>query len=186
MSTFPEYEQYDAIGLAGLVQNGEVSPLELVEAAIERIEARNPQMNAVIHKMYDEAKQVATKTAVPNPNAPFAGVPFLLKDLLAEYGGAPLRNGSRFFKNYVSNEYGPMVQRYKAAGLIVLGKTNTPEFGITGVTEPELFGTTNNPWDLSRTAGRRRRLPVAWCPWPTEGTGWDLFVFQHHAAGSLA
>jgi amidase len=95
MTTFPEYEQYDGLGLAELVCNGEVSPLELVEAAIERIEARNPQVNAVIHKMYEEAKQVAQETAVRNRNAPFAGVPFLLKDLLAEYGGTPLRNGSR-------------------------------------------------------------------------------------------
>ena len=153
MTTFPEYEQYDALGLAELVRSGEISALELVEAAIERIEARNPQINAVIHKMYDEARQVAIKTAVAKPDAPFAGVPFLLKDLLAEYAGAPLRNGSRFFKDYVSKADGPMVQRYKAAGLIMLGKTNTPEFGITGVTEPELFGTTNNPWNLSRTVG---------------------------------
>ncbi|MCB8928200.1 MAG: amidase [Ardenticatenaceae bacterium] len=153
MTTFPEYEQYDGLGLAELVRNGDVSPLELVEAAIERIEARNPQVNAVIHKMYEEATQAAMETAVHHPDAPFAGVPFLLKDLLAEYGGMPLRNGSRIFQNYVSKADGPMVQRYKAAGLIVLGKTNTPELGITGVTEPELFGTTNNPWDLSRTAG---------------------------------
>ena len=150
MTTFPEYEQYDALGLAELVRSGEISALELVEAAIERIEARNPQINAVIHKMYDEARQVAIKTAVAKPDAPFAGVPFLLKDLLAEYAGAPLRNGSRFFKDYVSKADGPMVQRYKAAGLIVLGKTNTPELGITGVTEPELFGTCDRKCPLRR------------------------------------
>ena len=152
MSTFNEYENYDAMGLAELVRNGEVSALDLVNAAIDRIEARNPQINAVIHKMYDEAKKIAINGSV-STNAPFAGVPFLLKDLLAEYAGEPLRNGCYFYKNQVSKEDSLIVQRYKAAGLIILGKTNTPELGITAVTEPELFGTTNNPWDTSRTAG---------------------------------
>ncbi|MDJ0622847.1 MAG: amidase [Desulfocapsaceae bacterium] len=153
MVTFPDYEQYDALGLGELVAAGQVSSLELVEAAIERIEEHNPQINAVIHKMYDEARAVASGSAILDCDAPFSGVPFLLKDLLAGYGGAPLCNGSRFFKDNVSKSDGILVQQYKKAGLIVVGKTNTPEFGITAVTEPSLFGTTNNPWDLSRTAG---------------------------------
>ncbi|MCB9422796.1 MAG: amidase [Ardenticatenaceae bacterium] len=151
MSTFPEYEQFDGLGLAELVHTGQVSSLELVEAAIERIEARNPQLNAVIHKMYDEARAAAPKAS--DSDAQFSGVPFLLKDLLAEYGGVPMRSGSRFFQDYVPQQDSILVQRYKAAGLVVLGKTNTPELGITAVTEPELWGTTNNPWDLSRTVG---------------------------------
>jgi amidase len=150
MFAFPEYESYDGLGLAELVRKGDVSPLELVEAAIERIEARNPHLNAVVHKMYDEARHAAAH--VPH-DAPFAGVPFLLKDLLSAYAGVPLTNGSRFFKNYVPMHDSVMVQRYKAAGLLVLGKTNTPEFGITPVTESELLGTANNPWDVKRTTG---------------------------------
>ncbi len=152
MSTFSEYEQFDALGLAELVCTGQVSSLELVEAAIERIETHNPQLNAVIHTMYDEARKGAEEI-VNVPSSPFTGVPFLLKDLLAAYAGVPMRNGSRFFRNYVPKEDSVMVQRYKAAGLITLGKTNTPEFGITPVTEPELFGSANNPWDLDRTTG---------------------------------
>ncbi len=98
MFAFPEYESYDGLGLAGLVRKGDVSPLELVEAAIDRIEARNPHLNAVVHKMYDGARHAAAH--VPH-DAPFAGVPFLLKDLLSAYAGVPLTNGCRFFKNYV-------------------------------------------------------------------------------------
>ncbi|MBP8002077.1 MAG: amidase [Chloroflexi bacterium] len=150
MFAFPEYESYDGLGLAGLVRKGDVSPLELVEAAIDRIEARNPHLNAVVHKMYDGARHAAAH--VPH-DAPFAGVPFLLKDLLSAYAGVPLTNGCRFFKNYVPQHDSMMVQRYKAAGLLVLGKTNTPEFGITPVTESELLGTANNPWDVKRTTG---------------------------------
>ena len=146
--TFPEYEQYDALGLAELVATGQVSALELVESAITRIEERNPRVNAVIHKMYDEARAVASQSGNIKIDTPFGGVPFLLKDLLAEYGGAPLCNGSRFFQDNVSSKDTILVQRFKEAGLIVLGKTNTPEFGITAVTEPSLFGTTNNPWHI--------------------------------------
>lgn len=153
MITFPEYERYDALGLAELIATGHISALEVVESAIERIEERNPDINAVIHKMYDEARLIASQPIPERDNVPFHGVPFLLKDLLAEYSGAPLRNGSRFFYDHISNKDSILVQRFKQAGLIVLGKTNTPEFGITAVTEPSFFGTTNNPWDISRTAG---------------------------------
>lgn len=150
MSGFPEYANYDGMGLAALVRKGEVTPLALVEEAIRRIEALNPQLNAVVHKMYDQARK---SVAAVNPEHPFPGVPFLLKDLVAEYGGEPMRRGSHFFRGYVSPHDTEIVQRYKAAGLLCLGKTSTPEFGLTPVTEPLAFGPTRNPWDLTRTAG---------------------------------
>lgn len=150
MIAIAEYESYDGLGLAELVRRKDVSPLELVDAAVAQIERHNPAINAVVDKMYD----VAARRAVADlGDGPFAGVPMLLKDLLAGYAGQPLRNGSRFFVNHVPERHSEIVKRYLDAGLIVVGKTNTPEFGITGVTEPALFGPTNNPWDLGRTAG---------------------------------
>ncbi|HEY71336.1 MAG TPA: amidase [Anaerolineae bacterium] len=150
MSDFHEYSQYDGLGLADLVRNGEVTPLELVEEAIARIERLNPQLNAVVHKMYDIGREAA---AGDLPDGPFKGVPFLLKNLLTAYDGAPLSNGCRFFKDCVSDHDSEIVKRYKAAGVITLGRTNSPEFGLTPYTEPELFGAANNPWDLTRTTG---------------------------------
>ncbi len=150
MGTFAEYAEYDGIGLAEFVRRGEIQPIELVEEAVRRIEALNPRLNAVIHKMYDVARKVAEG---PLPDGPFKGVPFLLKDLVATYGGEPIRNGSRFFEGYVPPRDSELVTRFKGAGLVILGKTNTPEFGLSTVTEPELFGPTRNPWDLRRTTG---------------------------------
>ena len=150
MSVFPEYERYDGLGLAELVRRREVSAAELAAAAIERIEARNPGINAVVHRMYDEAKRV---TAAPLPDAPFAGVPFLLKDLMAAYAGAPLTSACRFLSRFVPSYDSEMVVRYKRAGLVVIGKTNTPELGIMGYTEPRLFGPCRNPWNVSHTPG---------------------------------
>jgi amidase len=150
MGGFSEYDRYDALGLAELVRRKEVTPLELVEEAISRIEKVNPQVNAVIHPMYDLARRQAQGEL---PAGPFQGVPFLLKDLLVHYAGVPTRCGSRFFKDFVPDHDSEMVRRYKAAGVIILGKTNAPELGLVPFTEPELFGPTNNPWDLSRTAG---------------------------------
>jgi amidase len=150
MSGFSEYNEYDGLGLAELVRTGEVTAGEVVEAAITRIEKLNPQLNAVIHKMYDRAR-AAVESGLPD--GPFTGVPFLLKDLLVSYAGEPLRAGSRFFRDFVPDHDSELVRRYKAAGLVTLGKTNLPEFGLLGVTEPELFGPTNNPWDLTRSPG---------------------------------
>lgn len=150
MISIVEYEQYDGLGLAELVRKKAVTPLELVEAAIAQIETHNPAINAVVHRMYDVARH---RAAADPGSGPFAGVPMLLKDLLASYPGQPLRNGSRFFQNHVPEHESEIVRRYREAGMIVVGKTNTPELGITGVTEPALFGPTNNPWDLTRTAG---------------------------------
>jgi amidase len=146
---FAEYDQYDALGLAELVRRGDVSPRELVLTAIERIDALNPHINAVIHQLYDDA---LTAAAAPG-DGPFAGVPFLLKDLLSWYTGAPVRSGSRLLDGFIAPHDSELVRRYRRAGVIILGKTNTPEFGLTPFTEPVLFGPTRNPWDLSRTTG---------------------------------
>ena len=150
MSVFPEYERYDGLGLAELVRRREVSAAELAAAAIERIEERNPRINAVVHRMYDEAKRV---TSAPLPDGPFTGVPFLLKDLMAAYAGAPLTSACRFLASFVPSYDSEMVIRYKRAGLVVVGKTNTPELGIMGYTEPRLFGPCRNPWNEEHTPG---------------------------------
>ncbi|MCJ7668890.1 MAG: amidase [Dehalococcoidia bacterium] len=150
MSGFSDYDKYDGLGLAELVRKKEVKPSELVEEAISRIEKLNPQLNAVIYKMYELARKTADGDL---PDGPFKGVPFLMKDILMAYAGAPLTNGSRFFKDYIPDHDSELAKRFKATGIIVIGKTNTPEFGLVPVTEPELFGPTNNPWDLSRTPG---------------------------------
>ncbi|HKX73802.1 MAG TPA: amidase [Acidimicrobiia bacterium] len=147
---FAEYEDYDGLGLADLIRRGEVTAAEVLEAAIERIEARNPQFNAVIWKMYDRARARISRTL---PEGPFSGVPFLLKDLGLAYRGAPLTNGSRSLRDYVPNFNGTLADRQEAAGLVILGKTNTPEFGLSPVTEPELHGPTANPWDQRFSCG---------------------------------
>lgn len=150
MERFPDYESYDAIGLAELVSKGYISPAELLEAAIERIEHRNPALNAVIHPMYQRARSEVNSGL---PSGPLRGVPFLVKDLLSSVAGEPLHAGSRFLDGFTPDLSSTLVERYRRAGLVVLGKTNTPEFGITPYTEPELFGPTRNPWDLARTSG---------------------------------
>ncbi len=150
MPIFSEYESFDGLGLANLIKTGVISPSELLDAAIERIELHNPQLNAVICKLYDQARAAVQREI---PAGAFQGVPFLLKDLLAEYAGTPLRFGSRFTAGWVSTQDSELVQRFKKAGLIILGKTNTPEFGLSPVTEPELYGPTRNPWDLNRSSG---------------------------------
>jgi amidase len=149
-STFAEYDRYDGLGLAELVKRGDVSARELALTAIERIDALNPQLNAVIHKLYDDGLKAAD---APPGDGPFAGVPFLLKDLLSWYAGAPIRSGSRILDGFIAPHDSEIVRRYKRSGVVILGKTNTPEFGLTPFTEPELFGPTRNPWDLTRTSG---------------------------------
>lgn len=149
MSLRDVYTKTDALGLAALVQAGEIQPSELVEEAIRRIEALNPQLNAVVHTMYEEAMAAAAA----GPTGPFAGVPFLVKDLLAEVKGTPLRNGSRFHATNLSRQDSEIVRRYRRSGLVLLGRTNTPEYGITPYTESVLYGPARNPWDLSRTPG---------------------------------
>ena len=140
----------DATAQADLVRRKEVSASELVEAAIERIERLNPTLNCVVTPMYAEARAASSGRLA---DGPFAGVPFLLKDLMAAYGGVPMTMGSSFLRNLVPDHDSELVRRFRRAGLIILGKTNTPEFGILPTTEPRLFGPTRNPWNLGRTPG---------------------------------
>src|SRR5262245_43920330 len=134
-----------------MVRKGEVSPLELLEATIQRIEAANPEINAVVGTMYDEAERVATGEL---PDGPFRGVPFLLKNGGgAATAGHVTTGASRYLADYVPTDDGEIVTRYKAAGLVSCAKTNLSEFGMQPTTEPELHGPTHNPWDLDRMAG---------------------------------
>lgn len=147
---FPEYADHDALGLARLVREGQVSARELVEAAIERIERLNPRLNAVIHPMFDRGRREAEGVV---PDGPFRGVPFLLKDLSVLLAGEPMRCGSRFLEGWVPDHDSELALRFRRAGLLVLGKTSTPELGLTPFTEPELFGPTRNPWNPERISG---------------------------------
>jgi amidase len=150
MSISDELKYLDATALAELVQKKEVKPIELVDDAIERIERLNPALNAVITPMYEIARAAAQSLL---PDGPFTGVPFLLKDLLASYSGVPMSMGSKILKQYVPDHDSELVRRYKRAGLITVGKTNTCEFGLLPTTEPEAFGATKNPWNLNCTPG---------------------------------
>jgi amidase len=140
----------DALAQADLVRRGEVTATELVEAAIERIGSVNPGLNAVVTPLFDRALEAAAR---PLPESPLAGVPFLLKDLGAGIAGVRLTNGSRALADHRATETSPITQRYVRAGLIVVGRTSTPEFGNHSTTEPELFGPTLNPWNRDVTAG---------------------------------
>ncbi|MCP4753893.1 MAG: amidase [Proteobacteria bacterium] len=150
MTTLSEYESYDALGLAELVRKGETSAAELLETAIELAEARNPRLNAIVCKMYDLARESIEKGL---PDGPLKGVPFLLKDLGAYYKGVPTTGGSQLFADFVPEYDDELVTRYKKAGLVVFGKTNTPELGLTVTTEPRLLGPCRNPWNLDYTTG---------------------------------
>jgi amidase len=147
-SGFAELATLDATAQAELVRAEEVTPVELVEAAIERIEALNPTLNAVVTPTFERA--VAT-AAVPGLRGPFAGVPYLLKDLACEMEGVRFTEGSRFLAGNVSTFDQELVVRLRAAGLVILGKTNTPEFGMAPACEPLLFGPSRNPWDPDRS-----------------------------------
>jgi len=141
----------DGVAQAELVRNNDATAMELLVATIERIEAANPAVNAVVTTMYDEAEKLASG---PLPDGPFTGVPFLLKDGGgAAYAGHVATGGSRYLADYIPSQDGLITTRYKAAGLVTCGKTNLPEFGLQPTTEPELHGPTHNPWDLDRTAG---------------------------------
>jgi amidase len=147
--SFAEYSNYDGLGLAELVMKKKVQPAELVEAAIERIERHNPQLNAVVFKAYDEARTKA-KTKL---SGAFAGVPMLLKDILGFKQGWPTRGGSGFVPATPSPFTATLVARFEAAGLIPVGKTNVPEFGLVPLTEPKLYGAARNPWNLDHSTG---------------------------------
>ncbi|MGI6853863.1 amidase [Mesorhizobium sp. 1B3] len=145
-----DYESYDATGLAELVRDGEISPRELVETAIDRIEVLNPLVNAVILKAYEQAlDEVENRTDRPA----FLGVPYLVKDLHAPVRGLPLTNGSRMFVDPPAPFDSTLIARLRAAGFVMLGRTNSPEFGLSASTEPHRYGATRNPWNTKHIAG---------------------------------
>lgn len=137
-------DSHDTMGLAALIANGDVTSLEVVDASIARLESRNPVLNAVVATRIDQARQ----EAAAKPGAgPLAGVPFLVKDLNCDVAGLPSTKGSRLFADQIATEDCELTRRFKAAGLVILGNTNTPEFGKNASTEPLLFGPTHNPWN---------------------------------------
>lgn len=148
-----DYANYDGLGLAELVKKGDVKPSELIEEAIGRIEKHNPTINAVIHKMYDQARERAAELDSNGRMSPFQGVPFLLKDFNGHHAGVPTTNGCRFMAGVPSTRDDTLVVRFKDAGLVPLGKTNAPECGILPTTEPALYGPTKNPWNTAHSTG---------------------------------
>ncbi|MFN0096987.1 MAG: amidase [Dehalococcoidia bacterium] len=180
------YRQHDATGLAELVSRGDATPRDLVDAAIGQAQRLNPRLNAIIWDRFEDARREANG---PLPEGPFRGVPFLLKDIGANQAGLPYYAGTRPLKEARATATDDTVlgARFRAAGLITLGKTNLPELGTTPTTQPLSFGPTNNPWDLTRSpsgssggsaaavaagivpiahandGGGSTRLPAAWC-----------------------
>lgn len=150
MGGFPEFDQYDAIGLTELVRSGQVTPVELCEESIKRIEQINPKLNAVVTRMYEQGLKEASEFP---PDGPFTGVPMLIKDLGYAYSGVPMTSGCKALRDYIPESDSELVVRFRKTGAIIIGKTNTPEFGLLGVTEPEFFGPCRNPWNTEHTPG---------------------------------
>ena len=150
MSGLSDLEQFDGLGLAELVRRRQVTPEELLDATIARIDKKNPALNAVVTRMYEQA-QAALRAGLPA--GPFTGVPYLLKDLGALYTGVVTSYGGKFFAGNVADHDSEITARMKRAGLVIVGKSNTPEMGLAPSTEPRLFGPTRNPWNLEHSAG---------------------------------
>ena len=145
-----EYRRYDAVGLAELISTGQITAQEALETAIGLTEALNPALNAVVHTTYDRAAGLAQAEPA---STPLAGVPFMLKDLGQLWEGVPTSSGSRALLDFIAPFTTTLTSRYLAGGLVILGKTSTPEFGMASVTEPAVHGATNNPWARGITAG---------------------------------
>jgi amidase len=150
MSNFEEILDLDATAQAELIRRKEIKSIELVEAAIERVEKLNPSLNLVITTLFDRAKSAAVGKI---SDGPFTGVPFLMKDIGALLADAPMAMGTMLLKDFVPDHDSELTKRFKRAGLIIIGKTNTPEFGLMPTTEPRLFGPSRNPWDINKTTG---------------------------------
>ena len=150
MAAFTDYDRYDALALGDLIARKQVTAEEVLEAAIARVEEVNPMVNAVVQKQYDQAR-AAIRAGLPK--GPLSGVPYMLKDLYAWQQGARVGNGSRLYDGFVADHDFTLVERYKAAGLVILGRTNTPEFGLNAATEPVANGPTPNPWNRARSSG---------------------------------
>ena len=145
-----EYSELDGLGMAELVNKGEVSAAELTEEAITRAEQLNGELNAIVLPMYEMARERAAQPV----DGTFAGVPFVVKDMTAQYAGTPTTHGSRFMRDVPASDYdSEIVSRFKRAGLITIGRTNTPELALAATTEPSFRGPSRNPWDLAHTTG---------------------------------
>lgn len=151
MISFEDYRRHDGLALADLVRRKEVTAAELLETAIARSEAVNPKLNAIIIPMHELARARAKQEL----SGPFAGVPFLTKDLFQEYQGVQTAYGCKGLKaaNYKAEAHAEITQRWLNAGAVIFGRTNTPEFGAKGITEPEAWGATRNPWNTDRIPG---------------------------------
>lgn len=150
MGGFGDYDAKDALGLAAAVRHGETTPSDLLEAALERADRLNPSLNAIVIPATEAARRALEQGL---PDGPFRGVPFLLKDLYATWEGSRLTNGSRLYEDYVCDHDSELVARHRRAGLVIFGRTASPEFGITTSTESVLFGATHNPWKRGFSAG---------------------------------
>jgi amidase len=148
--SFDEYRSNDALALAKLVRDGDITAVEVLELAISRANAVNPEVNCIVEKLYDRARR---EVVADLPPGPFSGVPFLLKDLGMALEGTVTTQGSRFYRDWVADYTSTVVDRYQQAGLVIMGKSASPEFGGTGTTESILFGDTRNPWNLEHSAG---------------------------------
>jgi amidase len=145
-----EYARYDALSLAALVRQGAVSASELLECALTRASRTEPVLNAIAHRLDETARAQVPHLQLKSP---LSGVPFLVKDAGAAVAGAPMTTGSRLFFGHITTQDSTLVSRYRAAGLQIIGKTNTPEFGLSFTTEPLAQGATRNPWNPARSPG---------------------------------
>lgn len=185
---FDEYRNLDGVALAKLVADGEVTAAELLELAIARAEAVNPALNGLIIPLYDQAREQAAGAL----SGPLAGVPMLTKDLFQEIGGAPNYQGNKALKRagHKAPVDSELVRRWKAAGVVLFGRTNTPEFGAKGITEPEAFGATRNPWNTDHTppppAVPRPWWRRAWCRSPVPTTAAAASAFPPAAVACSA
>ncbi|WP_409291271.1 amidase family protein [Peribacillus sp. SCS-37] len=141
------YEEFDGMGLAELIRSREIKKAEVIEAAIDKIERVNPELNAVIHKMYDQAKMENDE------DLPFGGVPILLKDIIQEIKGEPITSGSKALSEYTAREDSELAARLRGTGACFIGVTNVPELALMGITEPAHFGPSRNPWNTGHTPG---------------------------------
>src|ERR1700674_2401126 len=147
---FDEYRKHDATALASLIAKREVSAKDVLETAIARAEHVNPAINAIVHKQYDQARQALVAGL---PDGPLKGVPYLIKDLGFFETGEPATFGSSLFKDFVADHDSAYVRRCKKAGLVFMGRSSSPEFGLNPTTEPRLYGSCRNAWNLEYSAG---------------------------------
>jgi Asp-tRNA(Asn)/Glu-tRNA(Gln) amidotransferase A subunit family amidase len=147
---FDEYRKHDAVSLAELIAKRQVSAEEVLETAIARAEQVNPAINAIVHKQYEKARRAV---AAGLPEGPLKGVPFLIKDLGFFETDEPATFGSRLFNDFVADHETAYVTRCKKAGLVFIGRSSSPEFGLNPNTEPRLYGSCHNPWNLEYSAG---------------------------------